>query len=275
MDTVKSLPHKYTFYSSMYNNYIGRSNTYFYIKNVAAVVPAEDDFNSAECIEPLAHTHYGWYEEHGGVSHSGPVGGEVSNECYSRGKASTITTGDACIRLPHYLSIHPSISSSIHRSVHLPPHCHAEREGLRTHFHMRWRGYGQCRRAVSGSQEKERAFAKMKAWRKRVVEKMTQTGWTGQSAMARGNDRKSANRIERVFLSPAVPNLAWLSLSVAMGGAWRWSLNAECLCHFWGWLFIKQTQTVRNQRGKWPGVTEPQKSRWRLMLFADLMWLDS
>ncbi len=216
MDTVKSLPHKYTFYSSMYNNYIGRSNTYFYINNVAAVVPADDDFNSAECIEPLAHTHYGWYEEHGGVSHSGPVGGEVSNECYSGGKAS--------IRLPHYLSIHPSISSSIHRSVHLPPHCHAEREGPRAHFWMRWRGYGQCRRAVSGSQEKERAFAKMKAWRKRVVEKMTQTGWTGQSAMARGNDRKSANRIERVFLSPAVPNLAWLSLSVAMGGAWRWSL---------------------------------------------------
>lgn len=48
---------------------------------MAAVVPAEDNFNSAEYIEPLAHTHYGWYEEHGGVSHSGPVGGEVSNEC--------------------------------------------------------------------------------------------------------------------------------------------------------------------------------------------------
>lgn len=96
---------------------------------MAAVVPAEDDFNNADCIEPLAHTHYGWCKEHGGVSHSGPVGGEVSNECYSGGKASTITTGDTFIHLPHYLSIHLSISSSIHRSVHLPPHCHAEREG--------------------------------------------------------------------------------------------------------------------------------------------------
>lgn len=96
----------------------------------------------------------------------------------------------------------------------------------------------------------------MKAWRKGVVEKMTQTGWTGQSAMARGNDRKSANRIERVFLSPAVPNLAWLSLSVAIRGVGcleMVSVNAECLCHFWGWLFIKQTQTVRNQRGEMAG----------------------
>lgn len=53
----------------------------FYINKVAAVVPAEEDFNSVECIEPLAHTHYGWFKEHGGVSHGGPVEGEVSNEC--------------------------------------------------------------------------------------------------------------------------------------------------------------------------------------------------
>lgn len=145
-------------------------------------------------------------------------------------------------------STHPSLRPSIASSISTAP---------LPHFYMHWRGYGQRRQAVNGSwrkreRKKEHSQKYSLEWRG-VVEKMTQTGWTGQSAMARGNDRKSANRIERVFLSPAVPNLAWLSLSVAMGG---WclemvSVNAECLCHFWGWLFIKQTQTVRNQRGKW------------------------
>lgn len=164
---------------------------------------------------------------------------------------------------PPSLSVHPPIHLSVHPSLHpsLLPHCHVEHEGLLTHFYMRRRGYGQCRREVSRSQRKhKRKKEHWQKWRlegRGVVAKMTQTGWTGQSAMARGNDRKSANRIERVFLSPAVPNLAWLSLSVAIGGGGECfkmvSVNAECLCHFWGWLFIKQTQTVRNQRGEMAG----------------------
>lgn len=85
---------------------------------------------------------------------------------------------------------------------------------------------------------------------------MTQTGRTGQSVVARGNDRESSNRIKVVFLSPAVPNLAWLSLSVAIRGGRMLGDGlriAQRLCHFGGWLFIKQTQAVRSQKGGMAG----------------------
>lgn len=140
-------------------------------------------------------------------------------------------------------------------------------------------GTDKCRREVSRSQRKrKRKKERSQKWRLEgwgIVAKMTQTGWTGQSAMARGNDRKSANRIERVFLSPAVPNLAWLSLSVAIragegeGGVCSEMVyvNVECLCHFWSWLFIKQTQTVRNQRGEMAGSDRAAD----IMLTADAL----
>lgn len=119
----------------------------------------------------------------------------------------------------------------------------------------------------------------MKAWRKGVVKKMTQTGWTGQSAMARGNDRKSANRIERVFLSPAVPNLAWLSLSVAvvvvMGGdALRWSLLTRSVSAFSeaGYLLSRHTDGQESEGGS---GREWQSRRYHVDGWcSSLLWCD-